>query len=244
MLELFRNLFAPPRHILLLAAAVWIGLTLAEKRAQRHNVGLEDLNNLAFYGLLGWALGGRLFFILENIEAFIKSPTSAFSINPNLFDPIGALAAAFVVALIYGQSHDLKFWNTLDALTPIFAALFVGAGLAHLASGASFGTETNLPIGIELWNAKRHPTQIYETLAALLTFGFIWQLKAKYTAGLSFLLFSASAAFWQIILQTFRAERTPLFGGVIQEQIIAWFVLALCFAAIEVRIQQEKAKHG
>ncbi|GAB4538301.1 MAG: prolipoprotein diacylglyceryl transferase [Anaerolineales bacterium] len=244
MLELFRNLFAPPRHIILLAAAAWIGLTLAEKRDQRYGkIGAEHLNNLAFYGLLGWALGGRLFFILENMPAFLKSPASVFSFNQSLFDPVGGVAAALVTLLIYGQSRNLKLWNTLDALTPIFAALMVGAGLAHFASGASFGTETNLPIGIELWNAKRHPVQIYETLAALLTFGLIWRLNLNYTAGLSFLLFSASVAFWQIILQTFRAERALLFGGVIQGQIIAWGVLALCLIVIEFRVRQE-ARHG
>ena len=34
MLTLFRNLFSPPRHMILLFIAAWIGLTFAEKRSR------------------------------------------------------------------------------------------------------------------------------------------------------------------------------------------------------------------
>ncbi|HQU36713.1 MAG TPA: hypothetical protein PLR65_09005, partial [Anaerolineales bacterium] len=69
MIESFRDLFAPPRHILLLAAALWIGLALAEKRTERHGISKEALNNLVFYSLFGYLLGGRILFALANYSA-------------------------------------------------------------------------------------------------------------------------------------------------------------------------------
>ena len=51
MIELFRNLFSPPRHMILLVAAAWFGLSFAEKRAERHGIQKDDLNNVIFYGL-------------------------------------------------------------------------------------------------------------------------------------------------------------------------------------------------
>ncbi len=238
MLTLFRNFFSPPRHIILLLAAAWIGLSLAEKRAERYGVSKEDLNNIAFYGLIALIVGGRISFVLQNLSAFIKSPLGIFSINPDLFDSLGGLAAAVVVSFIYGQRRDLKLWSTLDALTPFFSILAIGLGLTHLAAGTAFGKEAKLPFAIDLWNATRHPTQIYETLAALLTFGLIWLRKSNPTSGLLFLAFAALTAFSQLVIQAFRAERTLIFNGVAQEQVIAWLVLLICFALFEFRLKQ------
>ena len=101
MLTLFRNLFSPPRHMILLAIAVWIGITLAEKRAERNGISKDDLNNITFHGLLAFIIGGRISFVLQNIPAFIKSPLDIISINPDIFDPFGAMAIAFMPALVY-----------------------------------------------------------------------------------------------------------------------------------------------
>jgi len=53
MFSPFRSLFAPPRHLILLVAALWIGLAIAERRSERHNVSKETLNNIVYYGILG-----------------------------------------------------------------------------------------------------------------------------------------------------------------------------------------------
>ena len=161
MIELFRSLFTPPRHMILLVAAIWLGLTLAEKRTARTKVSAEALNNLAFYGLIAFAVGGRLLYGLGHIEAFLKSPLSLFALNPDLFDPFGGIAIAALTMLIYGQRQRLDLWDALDALTPLFAVLAIGIGLSHLAAGTAFGKPTNLPWAITMRNANRHPSQIH-----------------------------------------------------------------------------------
>lgn len=236
MLTLFRNIFAPPRHMILLVLAAWIGLTLAEKRADRYGITKDDLNNVTFYGLIAFILGGRVSFVLQNIPAFSKSPLGIFSINPDLFDPLGGLVIAGLAAFVYGQRRKLALWPTLDALTPFFAVIAVGLGLSHLAAGTAFGTPTELPWGIDLWNATRHPTQVYEILASILTFGLLWFKKEDSPSGMLFLLFAALTATWNLFLQAFRGDSTLLFGGIRQAQVIAWVVLAACFVTIEVRL--------
>lgn len=240
MLTLFRDLFAPPRHMILLVAAAWIGLALAEKRAERHGISKEDLNNITFYGLLAFVIGGRISFILQNISAFIKSPLGIISINPDLFDPLGAIAAAFIVSFIYGQRRNLNLWSTLDALTPFFAILAIGLGLSHLAAGTSFGKVTGLPWGIELWNAARHPTQLYQALASFLIFGLLWFKKHAPNPGMLFLTFAAMTASSQLVIETFRGDSPLIANGIKQNQILTWIILALCFLLMELRIKQTK----
>jgi len=233
MLPLFRSLFAPPRHLILLLAALWIGLILAEKRATRHGIPREALNNIVYYSLLGYILGGRLLFAVANLSAFTQSPLSLFSLNIDLFDPLGGLVSALLVGFIYGQRQKLALWPTCDALTPIFGVLWIGLSLAHLAAGTAFGSPTTLPWGIVLWNDTRHPTQVYELIASLLAFAAIWFHKSGPPAGSSFLLFTALTAGARLVLEAFRGDSTLVFGGLRLAQVIAWIVLAAVLFSAE-----------
>lgn len=241
MLTLFRNIFAPPRHMILLVLAIWLGLLLSEKRAERHGIGKDDFNNLIFYGFIAFILGGRISFILQNIPAFIKNPLDIISINPDLFDLFGAIIVAGIAGAIYGQRRGLLFWSTLDALVPFFAVITIGLGFSHLADGAAFGKETNLPWGINLWNASRHPTQIYEIIASFLTFILLWFKKHNPRSGILFLTFAALTAGSQLFIQAFRADSTLILNGIRQTQIVAWVVLIFIFILLEIRLKQKLA---
>lgn len=241
MIKLFRSLFAPPRHLILLLAALWLGLTLSEKRADKHGISKEALNNIVYYSLFGYIIGGRLLFALANLSAFTQSPLSIFSINIDLFDPLGALVSALIVGLVYGQRKKLPLWSTLDALTPLFATIAIGLSLSHLAAGTAFGKPTQLPWGMELWNATRHPSQIYELIASLLIFGIIWFRKTVSPPGLDFIIFLAFTAGARLLLEAFRGDSTLVFGGIRQAQVIAWIVLAIALFASESIRREEKA---
>lgn len=238
MLTLFRNLFSPPRHMILLLLATWIGLTLAEKRTERHGVSKEDLNNLTYYGLIAFVVGGRLSFVLQNFPAFIQSPLGIISINPDIFDPLGGMALAIIAAIIYGQQCGLRLWNSLDALTPFFAILSIGIGLSHLAAGTAFGMETDVAWGIDLWNATRHPTQLYETAASLLIFGLVWLQRQNPRPGILFLTYAALTVAAQLFIQAFRGDSILILKGLRQGQIIAWITLTAIFVLFEYRLKE------
>ena len=236
MIAAFRSLFAPPRHLILLLAALWIGLSLAEKRAERHNVSKEEVNNLVYYSLFGYILGGRILYALSNLSAFVQSPLSLFSPNLDLFDPLAALVVAVMIGFVYGSRRKLQLWFTLDALTPLFAILAIGSCLSHLAAGTAFGSPTTVPWGIDLWNATRHPTQIYELIGSLLIFVLIWFRNIVARPGADFLLFTALTAASRLFLEAFRGDSTLVFGGLRAAQIIAWIVLAIAlFASKSIR---------
>jgi phosphatidylglycerol:prolipoprotein diacylglycerol transferase len=241
MIESFRSLFASPRHFILLVAALWIGLAFAEKRTERHGISKEQLNNIAYYSLFGYILGGRLLFALANIPSFAQSPLSIFSPNPDLFDPTGALVVALMTGFIYGQRQKLPFWGTLDSLTPLFTIIAIGLSLSHLAAGTAFGSPTDLPWGIELWNATRHPSQIYELITSLIVFALIWFRKSDSPPGILFLTFTALTAGSSLFLEAFRGDSTLVFGGFRLAQVSAWIVLIITlFVSESTRRRRER----
>lgn len=222
---------------LALLLALWIGLSLAERHSHKHALSPETLNSLALVALLGGAIGGRLGYILQYPHAFLQSPLSALSLNPGLFDPLAGLAAGLLSALLYGRRKALHFWKTLDALTPLAAVVAVGVALSHLASGNAFGEPTNLPWAIELWGARRHPSQIYEMLGSLLTLGLLWPRQADAPPGVYFLRFAALTSGTRLFLQAFRGDSALVLGGLRLEQILAWLALA---AALGLLTWQEQ----
>jgi hypothetical protein len=54
------------------------------------------------------------------------------------------------------------------------AVFALSLSLSHLASGEAFGAPADLPWSLELWGARRHPSQIYEVIVASLTLLFLW----------------------------------------------------------------------
>ncbi len=242
MLNLFRAIFAPPRDLILLLLAGWLGLALSDCRAKASMLGEKSFDTLVFTMLTAFVIGGRVLFLAAHSAAFVASPLSLFSLNLDLFDVWGALAAAAIAAAIVIQRKRLPAWETLDLLVPLFAALGVGLGLSHLASGAAFGSEAHLPWSIELWGAMRHPTQIYELVASLLMLGIVWFWRPAYQPGSIFLMWLALAAGSRLIVEGFRGDSTLVLGGLRLAQILAWMVLAGSLVALELRQRQGRTQ--
>lgn len=233
MLALFENIFAPPRHLILLVLALWAGLSLAERRADRHGISREHLSNLVFYCLAAYILGGRTAFVLENLSSFLRSPLDIISISPNIFDPIAAAISALLAGAIYEYRQKLQARKLLDALTIIFAVLAIGLGLSHLAAETAYGSPTVMPWGIEMRNATRHPSQVYEIIASLLTFGMVWFQRPGARPGTLFLTFIALSSGSRLFLEAFRGDSHFVFGGIRSAQLIALCALVLSFAIYE-----------
>ena len=125
VLSLFGLAIPVPAFTILIG--IWVGLSLAEKHASRHKINAEDLYNLAFNALIAGVIGGRLTFALRNLNAFTANPGSLISLNFGLFDPFGGLVVGVLAAIIYGQRKEMRFWPTLDALTPALAVFMLAS---------------------------------------------------------------------------------------------------------------------
>jgi prolipoprotein diacylglyceryl transferase len=213
---------------LVILIGLWLGLSLAERYSARRGVPPNLLYNLVFVGLVAGVIGARLSYLARYPEAFASSPLSLLSLNPGLLDPNGGLLIAGIAGLIYAQRKGMTLWSTLDALTPLFLVMAIAVGVSHLASGIAFGAVTQAPWSIELWGARRHPSQVYEILAASGILILLWPGRWSETAphGRYFLLFVALSAAARLFLEAFRGDSVTLAGGWRAAQIAAWLVLA------------------
>lgn len=213
---------------LALLVGVWLGAWLAEKEAARLKINANDIYNLIFYGLMAGVVGARLAYALRYLSVFAANPWSLIALTPNTLWPEAGLLIGLAVAGWYGRRKKLPLRPTLDTLAPGLAAFMIFLAIAHLMSGDAYGAPTKLPWAIYLWDDYRHPSQIYEIIAALIIFIVIWKRPlGQPGAGLNFLLMVALAALAQIFLEAFRGDSVVWAGGLRAAQVIGLVGLAV-----------------
>lgn len=225
---------------LALLVGVWIGSALAEKEAERLKLNPADVYNLIFYGLVGGLIGARLAYAARYLSAYIANPLSLFALTPNTLSPNAGLAIGAAIAALFGWQKRLPLRRTLDALAPGLAAFLVAFGAAHFLGGDAFGAPTKLPWAIYLWDDYRHPSQVYETLAASAAFALVWKRPFdKPGDGVNFLLFVSLSAGARLFLEAFRGDSIIWIGGFRAAQVIGLLALVASLWLMRVWAQRE-----
>ena len=235
---------ALPAPALILLLGFWIGLDLAEKQAHFFDVEPGPIYNLALVGAIAGLVGARIVYAAQSPGPFLENPLNLLTPRPQMLDGTGGVIIGLLAALTYGWLRKLPLWPTLDAATSLFSALAVTLGLAHFASGDAFGAPAHLPWAISLWGEQRHPSQVYETLAALLIAAIVWPGRpvARYSRarpGFRFWTFLALSAAARLFLETFRGDSILVWNTFRQAQLIAWPVLAVSLWQIGRRLEPQ-----
>jgi len=115
-------------------------------------------------------LGARLLYALEHVSAYVAAPLSLLAPSATALDPWGGLLVGAAVAGLYGRAQRLPLRATLDALAPGLAVFMIAVGAANVLGGSGYGSPLKAPWAMLQWGEYRHPTQIYETVLALVVF--------------------------------------------------------------------------
>ena len=220
---------AIPTPGLALLVGVWLALWLAEKEARHLGLNPDAIYSLAFTGLVAGLVGARLAYVARYWSAFASDPLGIISLNTASLAPAEGALIGLTAAYLYGVRRRLPLRLTLDALAPGLAAMAIALAVAHLASGDAFGAPTEWPWHVYLWGEYRHPSQIYELIAAIGILSFGWRVRTRAAfPGFSFLLIVALSAAVRIFLEAFRGDSLLLAGGWRVAQLWGLVVLAAC----------------
>lgn len=227
---------ALPTAPLALMLGVWAGAWLAEREATRLGQPADTVATLMMIMLVAGLLGARLGYVARYATAYAADPLSIFSPNPTSLDSSAGLLAAALAGLLYTRRRGLVLWPTLDALAPGVALLAASIGLAHLASGDAFGAAAQLPWSIYMWDAWRHPSQLYEIAAALAVLA-IWRAAREQPpfAGFGALLTAALLAGARVFLEAFRGDSWVVPGGWRGPQLVALGALGIVLFLLDRR---------
>jgi prolipoprotein diacylglyceryltransferase len=231
---------AIPLPGLILLAGVWLA-TSAVERSARGRGGLgEALGNVILVGLVAGIIGARLGYALRFPEAYLANPVDLISLQPAALDGWSGGVAACLAGWLFGRRKGLALWPALDGLAPGLAVMAGALALSHLASGDAFGEPSSIPWAIDLWGARRHPSQVYELAAAVTGWILVNRLaRIRLSPGLLFLGWVGWTAASRLVLEAWRGDSVLIFAGLRWAQVVSLMVLAAALVVMHWQARRE-----
>ena len=216
--------------LLALLVGLWGGMTLLEYESKRLKLNPSRVSNLVIYSMVAGIVGARLGYALQFRALYASNPLSLLALNPTTLLPSMGFLVGLITFWILIDHQNLPVRPTLDALSAGLALFMIFLGVSHILSGDAYGAPTRVPWAIRLWNEDRHPSQFYETFAALIIFFVIVKRFPKPEgAGLNFGLTIALTAASRVFLETFRGDSVFWPAGFRAAQVIALLLMAVGF---------------
>lgn len=212
--EIFRiGYFSIRWYGLLFASGFLLGYYIGEKMLRSENVPVKWIDSLFFYIIIATIVGARLGHVFfYGWDYYSQHPAEIFKVWHGGLASHGGALGILIALIIHSRliTRRTVLW-TLDRIVvpTALVAAFIRTG--NLMNSEIYGIETTLPWGfIFVRNAEtvaKHPTQIYEALFYLISFGILtylfWKTRVKYRpgfiVGLFFVLIFLSRFFIEFI---------------------------------------------
>ena len=253
--ELFRiGEFTVHAYGVLLAAAFLLALVVAARLGARDGLPRERIYDLGLWLLLSAIVGSKLLLLAVEPE-YRAQPLRLLSLDFLRSGGVfyGGFIAAVATAFLLVRRYRLPWWRTADAFAP---AVALGQSVGRqgcFAAGCCWGKPTAMPWGVQFSvrghevtgvpvGIDLHPTQLYESFAALAVFALlVWLHRRKKFDGQIVLLYGALYAALRFAVEFFRDDpRGDLLGltsltGLSTSQLISLVVGAASVALLVTR---------
>src|ERR671939_324227 len=175
----------------LLALAFLAALFVAARLGARDGLQRERVFDLGLWMLLGGLVGSKLLLMVAEPE-YASNPWQLVSLD--FLRSGGVWYGGFLGGLLTGvlliRRYKLPFWKVTDAFAPGVALGQAVGRQGCFAAGCCWGKPTTLPWGVAFGELAHritgvpvgvhlHPTQLYESFAALLIFLFLYWLHRR-----------------------------------------------------------------
>ena len=234
---------------LLLVSAYLIALQLGVARGRAHGLNGDRMMDLGIASIVSALVGAKLLLFVVDFEHFTTSPAELWTLVRSGGVFYGGLMLAVVVALWHMRRHAMPVWTTCDAFAPGIALAQAVGRIGCLLAGCCYGHATNLPWGITFTNplaatnvgtplgVSLHPTQVYESAATLIIFGFLllFERKGNVFPGRTFWTYLLLYPMTRFFIEFFRGDpRGTVFDVLSTSQFVSALLVPLSIVMLVV----------
>jgi len=194
---------------LLFASGFLIGYYIGEKMLKSENVNQKWIDSLFFYIIIATVVGARLGHVFfYGWDYYSQNPSEIFKVWHGGLASHGGAIGILIAMFLHSKfiTKRTMLW-TLDRILVPTALVAAFIRLGNLMNSEIYGIETSLPWGIIFERngeiVAKHPTQLYEALAYLVSFVVLsylyWRTNSKNRPGLlmgAFFILMFSARFF------------------------------------------------
>jgi len=238
-------------------AAVGVASLLVIMLREAKRLGItRDIYSLAFWGIIGGLIGGRLAYVIYYWEHFMANPREIIGFAG--LAQMGMIIGIIVAALIYMGVTRMRFSTLLSVGDAFIVGAFLALAIGRIGctlNGCCYGQPSPFnffPLAViysprntmapEYWGVPLYPTQIYHVLWNLIVFGIIWRFRGKFKPEGGLLFFGLSIyAIGDLGLRFLRGGRgVTLFWGLDIPQVVDFAILVIFLPWLIIRIRQFK----
>ncbi len=166
---------------------VFLGIIAATfiilKETKKQKINEDFISNLIFYGILFGLIGARLYYVIFNLNYYIKYPIEIFEIWNGGLAIHGGILFGLITVILYTRKYHAKTLKVLDILV---VGLILGQAIGrwgNFFNGEAYGAITTLDHlkhlgvpqfiinGMYINGAYRQPAFLYESIWDF--FGFL-----------------------------------------------------------------------
>ncbi|WP_238393120.1 prolipoprotein diacylglyceryl transferase [Myxacorys almedinensis] len=227
---------------LLIASAVLIGVTLAQRLAAKRQVDPDVLSDLAVWLVLAAIPSARLYYVVFQWQEYAANPAKIIAIWEGGIAIHGAILGGVLAALIFARLKQVSFWQLADLVAP---SLILGQAIGrwgNFFNSEAFGAPTDLPWKLYIPPERRpfgvdaayyHPTFLYESLWNLAVFGVLMTLffrdlkgKPRLKVGTLALVYLIGYGLGRVWIEGLRTDSLML-GGLRVAQLVSLGTIVL-----------------
>lgn len=226
---------------LLMVIAIFAGILLVTKLAQKYGINKEEVHDIAFNLVIFSLIGARIYAVLLFPKYYFQNPLEIVQVWKGGLAIHGAVFGGITALYFYCKKKKKNFWMWADFIVP---ALALGQAIGRWGNYFNqelFGKPTSLPWGIPIEEFNRppgfenfdyfHPTFLYESILNLIVFLVLiglhyFRIKNKELRSKSIepktynlkpstitLLYLILYSVIRIIMEQFRIDETPVWFG-------------------------------
>jgi len=211
----------------MIALAFITAILLAMKEAKKYGENPERVLDISLYVILGALIGGRLGYILQYLDYYLKNPLKILYFRQGGLSFVGGFLVAYFLCWLYVKRTKISFWKYADITAPSIA---IGLGIGRigcLLNGCCFGVVSENygikfpslhmpPVYLQqlkdgliasgsAYTLPVIPTQLYSSLYGFLIFFILlWIKKYKKYDGFLFLYFLILYSISRFTIEFFR----------------------------------------
>jgi prolipoprotein diacylglyceryl transferase len=207
----------------LFASGFLLGYYIAEKMLKSENVSQKWIDSLFFYIIIATIVGARLGHVFfYGWDYYSQHPAEIFMVWHGGLASHGGTLGILIALIIHSKLITKRsvLWS-LDRVVVPTALVAAFIRLGNLMNSEIYGIQTSLPWGFIFERngetVAKHPTQIYEALAYILTFVVLfymyWKTRAKYREGLIFGLFFTAIFGARFLIEFIKEDQEAFEAG-------------------------------
>ena len=212
-------------YAFLIISAVVISLLILEYLVKNDKkIEFEFFLDFLIFALPAAVLGARLYYVIFNIDYYLRYPQEILAVNQGGLAIHGAAGASLIVLYIICQRKNIGFLSALDYISPVFVLGQSIGRWGNFINQEAYGRIVSqnyysffpdiIKKQMYIDGYYREPTFLYESAANLFIFIFlIYYLKKKdFVSGDIFAIYLILYSFFRYFIEELRVDSLYLYN--------------------------------